>query len=567
MPTATEAMESLGYVPAAAEEKGVEVDGNTLQHVALCQKWQVPISKVSEFKNDWNLRWRNFTVHHLRNAQKKVTQQWEIVVSADGKAAELPVKQIVEAAVHQYMATGAPLPDLADLKVSFDGSQLANNHRQNFNIATISFASFGSVADAMSPANAHIVWAASCKETEEQYREYMKSLAPQLEELLDQHELVVDNHKLGVRVRVVLDMKSLCMFLGLECVYNVNSVCGCPFCHVLRADFHCQRNSPLRKTEHVMDQTGVVDEASDTQDDSNFGFSGLGPLLQLARGYFIMDIFLPDILHIILNVPRKIRDSTMQYVSNSENDVHIQEELIAFFAKCGVYVPEFVKVGDKVEKAFGPRVKHAVWRRDHYLRLIANWEEFVNIVARCDQWKTTKGKQELTTLISIWKRQQELFVVMLSDKDSEEDQQELPWGRTEKEFNAKASEWGSWITKLFGEAGWTTYIHIVVKHVGRVLEICSSLPRYGNYDIEGMHLLVKRTKRSSLGQRGFAKAALREDRIRKSALVQMSGRPGKRARQQKAKRENKPVKDNRGRKLNGATIPLHKLKSTPRRRQ
>jgi hypothetical protein len=228
-------------------------DGRTAaEAVGLLTKWGVPVYLATEFADDWGLG-KDITVHKVRVAQKRVLGKVSLQVAKDGKIVTRDMDEVIAelvraakegSAVSALPAGGQPV---VDLKVAFDGAQVTNN-RHNLQLGTLSAPGEGTVADAMSPVNAHVIFAMKAQEDAEEYRAGLVGLAEKLEELLHSHAHVeVDGERVDVNVTIVLDLKSLCMFTGLCAVWQARYCC--PFCHT--TDAADMQPSALRMTDEV----------------------------------------------------------------------------------------------------------------------------------------------------------------------------------------------------------------------------------------------------------------------------------------------------------------------------
>ncbi len=308
-------------------------------------------------------------------------------MTEDGSVAHLELEDVLQSIVLDAIKR-SDVPKSIKVKLAFNGAQQTNNHK-NLQVGTCSAPLGRSVAEAMTPENAYVIFTMASEEEENKYRAGLVGLADKVQQLLDKGAEVDigDGKSVHVNARVVLDLKSLCMFLGLCSIYNINCEYGCPYCHVRRADLAKQEPSTMRTTKEVHDYSKKAAAAGKLlTPKTNLGYSHQGLLvLPDSDGRILIDVFSPDLLHIILNCPRKILASTLQYVAATETD--IINEIVAFLkGYCKVYVPTSVKEGKTEKKDLLCRVEKAIWRRDNCLCLLTNVEVLVDIMGRTEQF-------------------------------------------------------------------------------------------------------------------------------------------------------------------------------------
>jgi hypothetical protein len=531
----------------------------TARGAYLLQKWGVPVSRATEFAIDCNLG-PNVTTAKIRSYSKGQTSKWSINVSADGKVAELELNEVLSRAAKESKNAGEP-PAMVEVKVAFDGAQITTN-RKNLQIATVSFPEQGSIGEAMSPENAQVFWVMEGKENEEAYREGLKTLAPQISSLLGKKEFECDGVKVNVVVRIVLDMKSLTMFLGMCQVYNSNSKCGCVYCHCPRGQMGSGKAYTRRTTDEVNKFSNMAKEKGPLNPKENLGYSHQS-LFGLPPGQILLLLFPPDLLHICLNGPRKLLEELLSVIAINEKDV--TNQVIAFLRdRCGVYVSDSVIDGKAEKRDILTRVITALWRRDNWLKLLAHSSELMVAVSQAQQF--IQKPDEFQQVCTLWKGVVDLFSVMIADPNDAEALKDLNVQYTHEAYDVMACEVRGLMNKLYGPKAFTTYWHIILDHVGELIEAGHNFPRYANFDIEGKHLVLKKATKGVTGNKRMAQIALEKDITGRSAKQETKKRNLKRERDEKAR--DKLVlagQKKRGRKLNpNKKAPLHTLKPTSR---
>ncbi len=242
--TLPEVLKDLGWTDQAQHTMQAE------EAVVLLAKWGIPTYLAGEFAEDWGLG-KGITVAKVRAAKNKLTGQWMMTVAKDGKVATCDLKQVLRRIVLDAIK-GSKIPPSIEVKLAFDGAHQMTNHK-NLQLGTASGLLGHSVEEAMSPANAYIIFMMAAEESEEKYRMGLTDLVKKVEQLLADGAKVdiSDEKSVQVNARVVLDFKSLCMFLGYCNIYNANGEYGCLYCHVKRADFAKLQPSTLRTTTEV----------------------------------------------------------------------------------------------------------------------------------------------------------------------------------------------------------------------------------------------------------------------------------------------------------------------------
>ncbi len=145
----------------------------------------------------------------------------------------------------------------------------------------------------------------------------------------------------------------------------------------------------------------------------------------------------------------------------------------------------------------------------------------------------------------------------------------LPWVCNRETFDAKAKELGVWVKALFGNAGFTTYLHILIAHCGYLIERGYDFARFANFDIEGKHLVLKKTTKGVTGKKDYARHALQADIITRKAGPKRTSRSGKRRSNDEEARQalngagkmvGKKASAHRGRKPKAGKQPLHTMR-------
>lgn len=532
----------------------------------LLAKYGIPVHLAKEFGKDFSLK--NVTIWKIKKERQKDQEKWKVEFDPDGNVATRDISLVLREAVDEaelVVIEGNARKQIL-VKIALDGAQHATNRSVGLQTCILSFPGQKSVEDAMSPSGGKIIWAMKGTEDDESYREGLKPLAAKLENLLEGKGLDGElDAEADFITKLVLDMKSLVMFLGLGAVWSINSTYGCPYCNQLRNELH--KGCGVKRTTDQVNQFRAKAEASSGTLDgkNNLGYTHAA-LLKFPAGKEVLDICPVDLLHLILNVAKKLLLSMLAYIADKEKNV-INEVVEFLKSFCDVYVHTSVKIGKGLQKKVATdlksRVENAIWRRKNWLKLLIHSPELMAILARAEQWKERPSDLELWK--KIWERSVEMFAALQVDIHDQAEMKRVHTWRTE--YTKRAAELGNWLFQLEGASGFTTYIHIWLYHCGELIERGYDFARCANYDIEGVHLVIKQQTKGSTGQKTFPKLAI-------AAAIRNETRPQHTSRKkvkekQLAERDDdaRAPKKRRGRppKAPEEKSPLHSMRPVQKR--
>lgn len=493
-----------------------ERDGEEL--ALLLQKWKIPTSDASEFGQDFKCG-RLCTVHHIKKARNAIVEAAGGISKTEHGAQLAELDDALLRTVQRCVDAGVVSP--AELCAKLDGgNQDKKNTVQTFCLSTPQLGLLGHV---MSPVATLLLAAAVGEETAAFYEAEFERVFSHLLPVLTSGK--VAGH--DVTLRFVCDMKNLLMLLGMGAVYKANSKCGCCWCLVLRKDFSKMKDCKMRTTDDV----NVATAAANASDEplkpiDNDGFKSRNLLGELPPGKELLSIFLVDALHVVLNTGRKILELAMQKVG--KNDKKNIAVLCAFFkGHCGVVV---LDQSDK-NPTLAACVSKSVWRVESNFLCFSHdgRQKLLQLLSQVNYFKVNKSKFKLAS--DITNRLGELWAVMQSDGT----ETVLPF--TKAEFGARAEEMGTWMTKCYGDMAWTTYLHVLIKHVPQCFSLVPNWHRWANYDIEGINLWIKGQNVNSIGH------ATAAGQLMKNRMIAEKMDPKKTSRQYKRVNEIVGKKD------------------------
>lgn len=541
------AMRTLGW--ARLSELGTVSPQRASQ---LMDEFHIPQYLASAFARAWGLQgFTSYSVKKVRTEHEaRITIEWDEETRSCTRGLLDALTELLTPHIHANEAKGSVV-----IKFAFDGGQWTTTQRKSFQIGTVSAPEFGSMAENFSPDGAVVIWAMDGKEATETYLPGLESLAKQINDILKSRTVEIANHKLDLTIHVVLDLKSLCMMLGLSNVYNPNSEYCCPFCHAVRGKLHLKREYSKRTTTEVMEYSRRAGEDGPLTPKNNLGYSSRAVLDLDGLQEDIISFFTPDLLHMEKSVPEKCLGLTIASVGQHEHDIH--EQMVAFFRdKCKVYVHPSVKIGQKQSKVIQDRVEKALWRRDNWMRLMSEADDLVSILQRAEHFQ--QQPQELERVRRMWILVREMFQMLNVDRNDENAVAEFAWSLNRAEYDKRADELRNILSIKWKDSAFTTYMHIFLDHVGELIERGHNFARLANFNIEAKHAVERQRHRGAMGQPTIAKSVVVRDSLARVTGKRLRQIPFTQRRDEAARRHL--VGKKRGRPQNAnKKPPLHTL--------
>lgn len=193
-------------------------------------KWAYVVTTF-KLSNESNL-------YYIRQLRLQKTKQRNLKPTCSG--AFRNIVPILEESIRRAQ----PKNDIINIKISFDACRMTKLTEQV--VGTVSRVEEGS--NYKSPFNADQVVLWLGHETYEDYERELDQLIPEVNKLIADDKITVDSKQYTVRPYLVVDMKSLCVLLGLYEVYRSNCNFRCCWCEITddkMADFS-QATWPFR---------------------------------------------------------------------------------------------------------------------------------------------------------------------------------------------------------------------------------------------------------------------------------------------------------------------------------
>ena len=425
-----------------------------------------------------------------------------------------------------------------------DEAQMTNKH-QSLTTVGVAMPDLGTRAHVMSPQAFELLYVSKDPESTALYCNL--PFFDKLQTLLLDQAVTIGGKRIAINVQISCDLKAACILLGIKQVWRANN--GCLHCWMQSDDM--TRTAMARKTEDHNDIVneylangtlafkpvpGESAEQKKRREELKKLASGYSePFLLLPAGHKIGEFILFDALHVYINIGRLIVDRLLQGFIKEDETADVIRELVDFFRSCGVYYEKY----PKQRKTLLEYNEKTIWRYENYIKLFEQRKQLMDIMAKGKELTAHKSKQKGTEQLmrNILDRIAEMFVVMEYDKD-ENDDVVLPFERTYDQYVAKGREMGKWFTAVFGKPKWTQYLHDLIEHVPETFGKIK-WTRFGNWDIEGTHALIKRDKKANYAKSHFTETVLRTTKEKNAIAPKPRSREAQRARHESSEKATK----------------------------
>lgn len=471
----------------------------------LAQHLQVPsLAALLKMKdqllisdNNWKVVEETFQLpigarlYNIRKYRKSVTHTPKRTPGGNGYQYDL-----YEALKYALVLEKIPAGSQVDVKIGLDAGQAVKGKRKQVEAVTLEIVSGKSANQCKSMKNAYLVSvilpaSGNNPETNSQLQhelnDFAKSIAQLLADPVVEFEIPSDNPSIMTKVSVTVrvfgccDMKCLLEILGLKNLFKSTCNYRCPWCEInndLIGDFSPDRHWPFRDIE-VM-QTRWNSKLSKLADStrSNYAsnptkqfFGQVGrPILNLPLSRWITCE-----LHCCMSMCKFLRNQFHGLIADSPA---VCDEYISVLESLNIAVYSDTKKSSAI--SFLERMKKTRLSRPESLRILLNGSS----VFKClENPIMAPFSSKIRILKLLW---HQLTCILAIVAESFAMMTEERWIIGLKNFALE-------FLKLAAPSDVTSYLHVLVYHVGYFLEQYEGIERFSNYSVEGTIKWLKST--------------------------------------------------------------------------
>jgi hypothetical protein len=202
--------------------------------------------KWKYFEKTFNLG-KQGRIYAIRKLRGKLNDAMDILPTESGQGATLNIINIIKNMIRREK----PADKKLTLKFAFDACRITANIEEV--IGTISNVHMDKTSKSPKNADQFVVWIGS--ESHEEYNRELSTVKDIINGLLANPNIDVDGETYTLDPYLVLDMKSLCVMLGLYEVYRSNCNYRCCWCNVQKDDLgnFTHTHWPLRMIQQMKD--------------------------------------------------------------------------------------------------------------------------------------------------------------------------------------------------------------------------------------------------------------------------------------------------------------------------
>lgn len=167
------------------------------------------------------------SIHHIRQLRLQKAEEHKLGATANGAFRHiLPlIEELIRAAKPKNTTT-------INIKIAFDACRMTKKTEQ----VVGSIACVEEDCNYKSPFNADqfVMWLGH--ETYEEYEKELEHIIPEINKLITSNKIIIDGIQYTIELYLVVDMKTLCMLLGLYEVYRSNTNFKCCWCEISSND-------------------------------------------------------------------------------------------------------------------------------------------------------------------------------------------------------------------------------------------------------------------------------------------------------------------------------------------
>ncbi|PRP74740.1 hypothetical protein PROFUN_15508 [Planoprotostelium fungivorum] len=447
------------------------------------------------------------SIHYISALRDKRNTEAGYKTSPGGRGVVNSLDEYIKTALKEL----APPNTKVCVKLALDGARITAN--QQFECGTVQILwDQLSVDHTKSPSNAHQWLLYIGPEAYEDLREEMGPEVDFISSFLDEDEETKKytietpegSRVYEVSVALVLDMKALCVIMGMYNCYQHGSKYRCPWCLVTKdeiGDF-TKEDWDFRDMKKTAKAGAELDEANYAESTrkrkaGTAEYPGLlrSPLLRVSFKSII-----PDVLHIFMAISKLLLKCLLQTIDSLDTIEEKErvgkimiDRLEGREENPKIHLKLYSSRNEKETLSFTEKLKKSRLNRTSYIGIMTHYKHILDSFSVAGL-----SNGYIDSLTKIW----ELWITLYQQVEDPAKEWDAESARI---WSIQAKEFGQIFTSVYTKSKVTTYLHILIYHLPYFLECYGCLDFFGNYAIEAKHQFNKRSRRIAVG--AFSKRA------------------------------------------------------------
>ncbi|KAL6040284.1 hypothetical protein QOT17_025447 [Balamuthia mandrillaris] len=553
---------AVGHIKLEVAKAAVEVDGVIMlaQHFPmitmhiqtnLCNEpWMPPIDKLVALKDVidipdscWPMVMLTFnlakgaSLYYVKKRIKELNATMNVEKTEGGRGHLFPFKEFMERVIKENI-NKPPTSGIVKVKLSLDGSTAAARGHRQMELGTLE--------------TLHDEWSLKALKSSHNCRPWLMYLGKEDSSTLEAElgsqlnvineiamkgsTLTIEAEEVNIELFLTVDLKALKVLSGLNSFYSSKATYCCFWCLATRQEIGDrnlkEETISFRTVEKVINKLPTrkkkrakefLEQLKRTEP-NNINYENPGMVVweviknlqQSTReksacnhaGHINKPLLLfpptrvvPDLLHLVMGVVRKLLMKTAELVTENDDELHLQ--ILNKLIEMAIYIVDIEEkrkeIEDKRKKKkrnnqtkieLAQQLKRSHLNRAEYLHILQHHKEILDLFQSTEK----EANKTLQNIYKAWWEFHRLCTLALQEGIIIIEEQ---WKKEAKKFKDAYLD-------AFAPEDFTTYMHVFVDHLGYFLEKYGCVEMFSNFGIEHTHSRVKRTIRQrTSGFRGI----------------------------------------------------------------